>query len=471
MTAEEPRQYVTHPQQPSVNGSTVADTRGRLYSYRVPRQNNEASLLRAVGVWGLAASIVNITIGGGIFRLPAAAAGALGAAAPIAYVVCAVAMGLIVLCFAEAGSRVSLTGGVYAYVEVAFGPLIGFVTGVLMWAGITAATAAVSSFFADALVALIPSLANVRGIAITIILVALAALNVAGVRGANRFNATMTVAKLLPLLLLIVAGIGAVKHENLVVASAPAAGSVARASAVLIFAFLGVETALVPGGEVHDPARTVPRAIFIAMAAVTIFYLVVQIVTQGILGPALVGQKTPLAEAAAVAFGAWGRTLILVGMAVSMFGYISGMTLAVPRTLYAFARDGFLPAPIGAVHARFHTPHIAIMLQTVIVIILAVSGSFERLAIIANGSILLVYAACCIAVLKLRRMDVHSDGVPFRVPFSAIIPVLAFIVIAWILSTLSADEWKALLVIVGVAVVLFAASMANRRAVHAEGAA
>ena len=140
------------------------------------RITSEQALVRAMGTWGLAAGIVNVTIGGGIFRLPAAAAGTLGAAAPIAYVVCAAAMGLIVLCFAEAGSRVSLTGGLYAYVEVAFGPFVGFITGATLWAGITVATAAVSSFFADALVATVPTLTagSARTIALVVILAEMA---------------------------------------------------------------------------------------------------------------------------------------------------------------------------------------------------------------------------------------------------------------------------------------------------------
>src|SRR5688500_17207983 len=161
----------------------------------------EASLVRALGTWGLAAGIVNVTIGGGIFRLPAGAANALGAAAPLAYVVCAIAMGLIVLCFAEAGSRVSLTGGLYAYVEIAFGPFLGFVTGVMLWASMSAALAAVSTFFADSLVALVPAIGAGTGrtVALLVALALLALLNVLGVRGASRFNAAMTVAKLLPL--------------------------------------------------------------------------------------------------------------------------------------------------------------------------------------------------------------------------------------------------------------------------------
>ena len=434
------------------------------------RAHHERSLIRVLGTWGLAASVVNITVGGGIFRLPAAAAAALGPAAPLAYVICAAAMGLIVLCFAEAGSRVAMTGGLYAYVEVAFGPLIGFVAGVLLWAGITAATAAVASFFADALGALVPGVsgATARTIVITVIFAALAVLNIAGVRGASRFNAVMTVAKLLPLVALIVVGAFSVHGENLRWTSAPAITDVARASIVSIFAFLGVESALVPSGEVRDPARTVPRAIFLAMVGIAVLYLAVQLVTQGVLGPSLAGQKTPVAEAAAVAMGPNGRTLILIGSAISMFGYVSGMTLAVPRMLFAFGRDGFLPAQLASVHPRFKTPHVAIACQTLIVVMLAVTGSFEKLAIVANGSILLVYAACCLAVIQLRRRGIQQSETPFRAPFASVIPILAIAVIVWMMTSLSRDEWMSLLAVVGIAAVVFAASRPSRHAARVE---
>ena len=430
------------------------------------RERTDGSLVRALGVWGLAANIVNITVGGGIFRLPTAAYEALGGSAPIAYVVCAVAMGLIVICFAEAGSRVSLTGGLYAYVEVAFGPFVGFLAGVMLWAGITAATAAVSSFFADALVALVPSLAasGARSGLLIVILVALALLNIAGVRGANRFNVVMTVAKLLPLVLLIVVGAFAVHGANLSIGRAPSGGQLARASAVLIFAFLGVESALVPSGEVREPSRTVPRAIFIAMLAVTVLYLAVQIVTQGVLGGALAGQKTPLAEAAAVVMGGPGRTLILVGSVVSMFGYVSGMTLAVPRMLFAFARDGFLPRAVAAIHPRFRTPHWAIAIQTLIVGMLATTGSFERLAINANGLVLLVYAACCVSTVQLRRRDVRAGGTPFHVPAARIVPWLALAVIVSLLATLRRGEWIALIAVAVAAVLVYGVTHARRSA-------
>jgi basic amino acid/polyamine antiporter, APA family len=434
-------------------------------------RSSESSLARAVGVWGLAAGIVNVTVGGGIFRMPAGVAAILGPAAPVAYLICAAAMGLIVLCFAEAGSRVSLTGGLYAYVEVAFGPFAGFLTGALLWAGMTTATAAVSSFFADALVALLPAIGTgtSRAAALVFVLVGLALLNVAGVRGANRFNAVMTIAKLLPLFLLVVIGATAIRRENLVWHAAPPIRDVTRASTFLLFAFLGVESALVPSGEVRNPARTVPRAIFYAMVAVTLVYTAVQLVTQGILGAALATQQNPLAEAAGAVMGGSGRRLILVGTVVSMFGYVSGMTLAVPRMLFAFGRDGRLPASLAAVHSRFRTPYVAIAVQTVIVIVLAVTGRFEKLAIIANGSILLVYAACCAAVVELRRRNVREADAPFRVRATRLVPLFAGIIIVWLLSGLARDEWMGLGLVIIASILTYLVSMWRRRAPSISG--
>jgi amino acid transporter len=430
------------------------------------RRGQDAALVRALGTLGLAANIVNITVGGGIFRLPASVASVLGASAPAAYVLCAVVMGLMVLCFAEAGSRVTLTGGVYAYTEVAFGPFVGFLAGVLLWAGMTAAIAAVASFFADALGALVPALGTplARDLLLVVVLALLARLNAAGVRGANRFNVLMTVAKLAPLLLFIAVGATAMHASNLAWPSAPAPRNVARASAVLIFAFMGVESALVPSGEVRDPARTVPRAIFLATAAITVLYLAIQVVAQGILGASLAAQKTPLAQAAAAVAGGAGSNVILIGSIVSMFGYVSGMTLAVPRMLFAFARDGFLPAPLAAVHPRTRTPHVAIAVQTALVAALAVSGSFEKLAIIGDGSILLVYLACCAAVLALRRRDVRESAEPFRPPAGGAVPVLAMLAVLWLLTGLSAGEWRALVLVVLAAGVAYAVTRTSRRA-------
>jgi basic amino acid/polyamine antiporter, APA family len=426
----------------------------------------ERSLVRALGTWTLAASIVNVTVGGGIFRLPAVVAGSLGPAAPLAYLVCAVAMGLIVLCFAEAGSRVSLTGGPYAYVEVAFGPFVGFLAGVLLWIVGTFALAAVATVFADSVGSLFAAASGPvpRASFLVAVFAFLAWVNIRGVRQGTRLNIVATVAKLLPLLLLVVAGLFAVSPDNLAWTAPPRAAEVSRASIVLIFAFAGVESALVPSGEVRDTARTVPRAILLAMAGITVLYLALHLVAQGVLGASLAVRATPLADAAGIVLGPWGRTLILVGAAVSMFGYVSGMTLAIPRALFAFGRDGFLPRRLAAVHPRHHTPYVAIVVQSILVCALAITGTFERLAILANLSTLVLYAACCAAAWELRRRNVQAGGTPFRVPAAGVVPILACAVIAWLLTSIRAAEWAVVAGVLAAGTLIFLLTRVRRRA-------
>lgn len=417
----------------------------------------DAGLVRAIGLFGLTAAIVNITIGGGIYRLPAAAAQGLGAAAPLAYLVCAAAFAFIVICFAEAGSRVSLTGGIYAYVEVAFGPLAGLVTGVLLWAALTAAFSAVISFLADALAAVAPAFAGPapRAILLLVILGAMAGLNVRGVRIADRFNAFATVIKIAPLLMLLVGGVAAIDPANLAFPPMPPLPDVAKTSAILVFAFLGIETALVPGGEVRHPERTVPRAAFLAIAVVAVVYLALHVVAQGVLGPALAEQKMPLAEAAGVAMGGWARHAVLGASILSMLIYASGMMLALPRLLFAFGRDGFAPAAVARVHPAFHTPHVAILVQAALVAALALSGTFEQLALLGNAGGLLSYVMCCAAAWQLRRKDVRLTETRYDVPGAAIAPPIAIAFIAWLLTGISRVEWTSAAVVATVAVIVF----------------
>jgi len=417
----------------------------------------EGGLVRAIGVRGLIASIINITIGGGIFALPAAVALGVGSAAPLAYLVCAVVMGLIVLCFAEAGSRVSLTGGPYAYVEVAFGPVVGFLCGVLFWLTCCFATAAVATVFSGTVARLVPALGG--GVAETILLAvlftALAAVNVRGVIHGNRLNEITTVAKLLPLALFVIAGAFFVKVENLGIGRLPSPGALGTTVITLIFAFAGVEAALAPSGEVKDPSRTIPRAVFSAIVLITLMYIAIQLVAQGILGPALADPaigRAPLASAAERFMGSGGAQFMLIGAAISTFGYVSGMTLAAPRTLYAFARDGFVPRTFAAVHPRFHTPYVAIAAQALVAFLLASTGTFIKLVKLANVSVLLLYLACCIAAWELRRRDVRSGGIPFRLPGGAVIPWIGAAVIAAVLFSATADE----LLVVGVALAVAA---------------
>ena len=383
----------------------------------------------------------------------------LGATAPFAYLLCAVAMGLIVLCMAEAGSRVSQTGGLYAYIEVAFGRFVGFLAGFVLWMVLTFAMAAVATLLAANLGVLVPPLAPrpVSAATLIAIYVVFAAVNIFGVERGARVNTALTVVKILPLLLLIVGGSLAMDPGNLTSPDPPDMGTLARSSLLLVFAFAGAEAALVPGGEVQDPARTVPRALLIGMVTITLLYASVQLVCQGVLGPALAASKAaPLAEAAGVALGGWARMTLLAGAVISMLGHAGAMILATPRLLFAFARDGLFPSALARLHPVHRTPAAAIVVQCALVLALALTSTFERLAVLANLSALVLYATCCVAMWQLRRRDVRAGGTPFRVPAPGLVVVLACLVIGWILTSITLREWTAFALALSAAAVIFA---------------
>jgi APA family basic amino acid/polyamine antiporter len=424
----------------------------------------ESSLVRAIGVLGLAAGIVNLTIGGGIFRLPADVARQLGAAAPLAYAVCLVAMALIVVCFAEAGSRVDLTGGPYAYVETAFGPFVGFLTGVTFWVQCSLVTAAVSVIFALNVTQLVPAVAGRTGSALLLIglFLVLSSLHIAGVERGTAFNTVATAAKMLPLLLLLMVGPFFVTPANLAWTDTPAASAVSRTSILLVFAFAGIEMALIPSGEVKDVRRTVPLAILIGMTTVAVMYIGLQIVAQGVLGPALATSNTPLAEVGGRIFGRPGRAFLLAGAAVSTLATLSGHVLAVPRALFALSRDGFLPRALASVHPARRTPHVAIAVQSTIACALALTNTFERLAILATATTLCLYGLCCLAAWELRRRDVQAQGPPLRLPGAALAPPLACAAIAWMLTSVTAAEWAGLVAVLVIATLVFFATARSR---------
>ncbi len=408
-------------------------------------QRVDEQLLRAIGVLGLTANIVNTTVGASIFKLPADMSQQLGAAAPLAFVVCAIAMAFFVTSFALAGSRVSLTGGLYAYAEVAFGRYVGFITGLFFYTTAVLSVAAVVNFFAGTVAAFLPSLGGTGGRFAILFLVyaGLAAINVRGVREGTGAVGVVTVAKLIPLLILVAVGIFFIHPANLAWPGWPRTGALGHSVLLLLFAFFGIEVALIPSGEVKNPARTVPRAIYLALAITTVLYLLIQLVAQGSLGPRL-GQETnaPLAAAASTFLGNAGRLLLLGGATISGFGFIASDILSSPRILFALGRDGILPRSLTHVHPRFRTPDVAIIIYALLAFLFSLSSTFESLAVMANVAALLLYLVCCAAAFVLMRRDVQTDAPPFNFPGARIIPLISIVLIIWILAQATAREFK-----------------------------
>ena len=311
--------------------------------------SRDDGLVRKVGPWGLAASVVGIVVGAGIFAVPGALAAAVGPYAPFAFLVCGLAIGAVAICFAEGGSRMPTSGGVYGYIEAAFGPLTGYVAGMLLLVGDVLACGGVAAALADvaASVASKSLVPTVHAAVIVGVIGSVALINIAGVARAARFVSVATALKLIPLFIFIIVGCTRIDSANFVQAVQPDTEGLGRAAILALFSFIGMEAPLAASGEVAQPSRTIPRALAIAMVSVALIYVAIQIVAQGVLGASLAHSRAPLADAMGH-ISPLLRALMLAGAVVSMFGWISSDLLGSPRILFAFARDGLLPPGAGS---------------------------------------------------------------------------------------------------------------------------
>jgi basic amino acid/polyamine antiporter, APA family len=395
---------------------------------------SDDSLRRVIGPAGLAASIVNIVVGGSIFVLPAVLARELGSAAPAAYLTGAVVMGLVTLAFAAAGRKTVRSGGPYAYVESAFGRYPGFLAGLLTWLAVVFACAAVAAALVDSLSTVAPVLQRplVRSAALLLLFAVLALANVRGVRAGTRLASAAAVAKSAGLLLFVLLAARYVRAENLDWSWPTDAGGLGRATVLTMFALAGMEVPLCAGGEIRDPARTVPRALAGALVFVVLLYVTIHLVAQGALGPDLASSQAPLADALAKG-GSGGRALLLTVGAISMFGYLAGDTLGASRILFAFGRDGLLPRRLAAVHPVTRAPHVAVVVHALAAALLAMTGSFAVLAPIASVAIIVVYLGCCAAAWA-------STG---ERRLGAVVPALAIAGLVWVASYSTGTEFLA----------------------------
>ncbi len=423
------------------------------------RVQNEG-LVRVIGTGALGLSVVNMVIGAGIFALPGLVAVELGSAAILAYLICSVTVALVFLCFAEVGSRVSRSGGAYAYVEEAFGPFVGFIASVLFWFGWSAlADAAITVVMVDSLAIVFPILSEFfpRAVFIVGVLTFLAVVNVRGVKAGVRLYIFNTLAKLVPLLLLLGAGLFMIDFENLVIPEWPSAASIGAGTILLFYAFSGAESALNASGEIKKPAKTVPLGLLLGLSGVLFLYVGLQTVAQGVLGPELADNtEAPLVAVATAVFGEWGGKMLVAGAVISIYSALSGDMLGGPRIVFASSLDDNLPRFLGKVHPKYKTPHIAIIFYAIVIGAFALSGTFMYLAVVATGSLLLVDVGVSLAVLRFRQRDgLPKDG-EFRLPFGPVIPLLSCAIVGWLLLQMPFDEAVSVAVMVAACVAFYA---------------
>jgi amino acid transporter len=393
-----------------------------------------AGLVRRIRRWDLVALVLNCVIGAGIFGLPSRAFALAGTYSLVAYLACAIVVGLIALSFAEVASRFRSTGGPYVYARDAFGAVVGFEVGWLLWLARVTAFGSLANLFVDYASILAPGVGAGAGRAIVLILVgvALTVLNIIGVRPSTLVTDAFTIGKLAALVFFVVVGMLFISRASYSFAAPPTYAHFSQAVLILVFAFSGFEMAVIPAGEIEDPGKQIPFALLLGVAIVVVLYMLIQFVAIGTL-PTLATSQRPIADASARFLGTGAAALVSLGALISIGGTLNSIALVSPRLLFAMAEDRYLPRAFGTVHSRFRTPHVAILLSSVVMVALTLTGSFVKLAAISTIIRLITYAATCAALLQLRRKP-NAPPAAFTAPFGRLAAAAALILSLWLLS-------------------------------------
>lgn len=397
-------------------------------------------LVRGIRRWDFVALIINITIGAGILGLPAKIHALVGTYSVVAYGTSAAIVALIILCFAEVSSRFSGAGGPYLYAREAFGPLVGFEVGWLLWISRLASFAALCNLFVDYAAYFWPTVESGLGRAVLMacLVVALTLINLVGVRTASLVNNLFTVSKVLVLVLFTGVGLFFVDWRAFSFAVAPTYAGFSGAVLLLIFTFSGFDVAAIPAAEIQQPQRNVPFALFTAIATVAVLFLLVQVVCIGTL-PNLAASERPLADATQQFLGPLGAAFVAAAAMLTALGTLNALMLTGPRLLFALAEQGQIPAVFGATHPQFRTPHVALLVSAALKLGLAISGTFIY-ALTLSTIIRLTYFALTCAALPVLRRRYPQQPAPFRVAGGGVVALLCVGLCLWLLVSSKGNE-------------------------------
>ena len=420
------------------------------------RVSNEG-LVRGIRRWDLVAIAVNGIIGAGIFGLPSRVFALIGPYSLIAFVVCAVVVTMIILCFAEVGSRFDETGGPYLYAREAFGPTVAFEIGWLIWLARLTAFAANCNLLVNYLGYFWPSATSTfwRATIIVITVVLLTTVNLLGVRQAAIVSNCFTIGKLIPMLIFIAAGLFFLNPHAYALGARPATGAFSQSVLLLIYAFTGFEMAAIPAGEVRNPQKHLPHALMIAIGVVAFIYILIQIVCVGTL-PELAQSQKPLADAGTRFLGTAGGAIISVGAVISITGNLNILVLSGSRVPFAMAEQKQLPLFIAKVHRHFFTPHVAILITATLMLVLTLKSSFVAALTISAIARLVTYGATCIALLVFRRRKNVPPAI-FHLRGGPLIAIASLVLATWLLLNSTLKEAKVAAIAAATGLIIYAA--------------
>jgi len=398
--------------------------------------------VRAIGRWSMIGLIVGNIIGSGIFGVTGELTRLLGRPSPLAMVLAALGMGVIMASIAEVASQFSEAGGAYLYVTTCFGRFAGVLVGWFWLLSLIGAVAACANLFVAYFAQFAPTVGHgsARILAITLVIAVPAIANYIGVRSGANFCNLFTISKLLPLTLLITLGLVRFGHHfemvHLSEITRPGPGGWLSAFLLLLFAYCGCEDTLAPMGEVKDPRRTVPFALTAGLLVIASVYFLLQFVTVSTIGT--MATDRPLVEVATALTGRSGAAFVAVAVMISTYGTIAAGILFAPRVAYAFAAHGDLPHFLSRLHPRYHTPVLAIAIYALVCWILALSGTFLLLAAVAAGAVAIEYIGICAALIKLRKLQPSAPAL--RLPGGPIVAATGIVICLMLLTRLKVRE-------------------------------
>ncbi len=404
---------------------------------------SSGGLVRTIGRWSLTALMLNTMIGASIFGLPSIIAGYLGKLSPAGYLIAFAGVAVIAACLAEVSSYFQEAGGPYLYTRVAFGRFAAIQIGWLTWLSRITACSGVANLFITYLSSFFPVVTRgwIRGTILTVLIGFLAGVNYRGVSGGNALSNFFTIAKVLLLALFIAGGFMALAlHPSVRVSPAAVpltAANCFQAILLMVYAYGGFEAALFASGEASDPRKDAPIALLIAMVTATLLYICVQVVV--IYTLANPGATTkPAVDSARQFLGPIGVTLVAVGTLISVYGYLSANMLHTPRVTFAMGERGDFPSFFAAIHPRFQTPHLSIVVFALMLIVFSIGGNFRWNASLSAISRLFMYGAVVAALPVLRRK--FPKGSKFRLSAGLFLTALGLAFVAVLLAQMRRTE-------------------------------
>jgi amino acid transporter len=393
---------------------------------------------------------INNIVGSGIFLLPGEITALIGGWSLASYLFIMAVVLALAYCYSGCASRFEQNGGAYLYAKTAFGDFVGFQVGVMRWTVGAIAWASLASAFGSAASAFFPGGIEpaTQNILILSVIALMGLLNFFDLKMMSIFSNTITLAKLIPLLLFIVVGVFYIQQDHLTELDIPEwnSGAFGVASLMVFYVFGGFDAFVVAAGEMENPKRNIPIAMTLAIVITALFYLSIQLIGIGTLGPDLASSAMPMSDFAFLAFGPSGKLFVTLSMILCILGVNFSSSLLTPKYGVALAEDGMMPEAIGRKN-RFGAPYVAILISMAAAASISLMGSFVYLAALSAVSRFAQHIVICLASIVINKDRLSLQRI--------VMPILGLSGVFWLMGQAEMNQLSCCIAAFGLSVPLY----------------